>query len=141
MENQHKSDEFIRKMVRIHGMEKAPDGFTDKVMGRIKANPVIDDSPLLSTGTWIAIILGVAAMIVMIFIVDLSFFDQMFSMTGVEKASMSIFSAGFFNSMTAFFKSLHLSSISVVIISAASGLMVIERLLRKRFSEKRMLII
>ncbi len=47
MENQHKSDEFIRKLVRKQGPEKAPDNFTDKVMSRIKTNPVIDDTPLL----------------------------------------------------------------------------------------------
>ena len=71
MENQDKKDEFIRKMIRQKGREKAPANFTEVVMGRIKANPVIDDTPLLSTGTWIAIILAVAAMIVMIFTVDI----------------------------------------------------------------------
>jgi len=74
MENQYKRDEFIRKLVRKQVLEKTPDNFTDKVMGRIKDNHVIDDTPLLSTGTWIAIILGVAAMIVVIFTVDMPFF-------------------------------------------------------------------
>ena len=141
MENQHKSDEFIRKLVRKQGPEKAPDNFTEKVMGRIKTYPAIDDTPLLSTGTWIAIILGVAAMIVVIFTVDISFFDQIFSTADIQKVSMNIFSAGFFNSIATFYKGLHISSITVVIIAAAAGLVVIERLFHKRFSEKKLLIL
>jgi len=141
MENQHKIDEFIRKLVRKQGLEKAPDNFTEKVMARIKSNPLIDDTPLLSTGTWIAIILGVAALIVVIFTVDIPYFDQIFSATGIQKVSMNIFSAGFFNSMSAFFKGLHISSVTVVIVAAAVGLVVLERLLHKRFSESRLLMI
>jgi hypothetical protein len=141
MENQHKTDEFIRKLVRRQGLEKAPDNFTDKVMTRIKSNPAIDDTPLLSTGTWIAIILGVAAMIVVIFTVDIPYFDQIFSTKGIEKVSMNIFSAGFINSMASFIKGLHISSVTVVIIAAAAGLVVLERLLHKRLSATRLLMI
>jgi hypothetical protein len=85
--------------------------------------------------------LGVAAMIVMIFTVDLPFIDQMFSTKDLEKVSMNIFSAGFFESMTSFFKSLHLSNITVMIIAAAAGLALLERLLRKRFSGMNLIII
>ena len=141
MENQHKKDEFIRKLIRQKGLEKAPDNFTDKVMGRIKANLVIDDTPLFSTGTWIAIILGVAAMIVVIFTVDIPYFDQIFSATGIQKVSMNIFSEGFFSSISTFIKGLHISSVTVVIIAAAAGLVLLERLLHRRFSETRILII
>jgi hypothetical protein len=141
MENQDKRDEFIRKLVRRKGTEKVPDNFTDKVMGRIKNNNVIDDTPLLSTGTWIAIIVGLAAMIIVIFTVDMPFFDNIFSSTGIQKVSMNIFSQGFFNSIYLFFKGLNISSITVVIIAAAAGLVILERLLHRRFSETRMLII
>lgn len=141
MENQHKTDEFIRKLVREKGLEKAPDSFTDKVMGLIKTSPAIDDTPLLSTGTWIAIILGVAAIIVTIFTVDIPYVNQIFSSTGIQQVSMNIFTQGFFHSLSAFFKGLHVSSISVVIIAAAAGLVLLERLLHRRFSETRMLMI
>lgn len=141
MENQEKRDAFIRKLVRQKGVDKAPDSFTDKVMGRIKSNPVIDDTPLLSTGTWIAIILGVAAMIVLIFTVDIPYFDQIFSSAGIQKVSMNIFTEGFFNTMAAFFKGLNISSTTVVIVLAAAGLVVLERLLHRRFSETRLLVI
>jgi hypothetical protein len=141
MENQHKGDKFIRELIRKTGPEKAPDNFTDRVMNRIRINPVIDDTPLLSTGSWIAIIFGVAALIVLIFTVDMPFLDQLFTSSGIQKVSMNIFTEGFFNSMAAFFKSLHLSSTTVMIIAASAGLVILERLLHRRFSETRMLII
>lgn len=141
MENQHKTDEFIRKLIRKHGPEKAPDNFTEKVMSRIKNNSSIDDTPLLTTGTWIAIILGVAAMIVVIFTVDFSFFDQIFSTSDIQKVSIGIFSTGFINSFAAFIKGLHLSSTTLVILGAAAGLVVIERLLRRRFGSAKLLFI
>lgn len=141
MENQHKQDEFIRKLIRQNGLEKAPGNFTEKVMSRIKSSPVIDDTPLLSTGTWIAIIFGLAAMIVVIFTVDIPFFDQMFSSTGIQKVSMNIFNEGFFKSMSLFFKGLNISGTTVAIILAVAGLVVLERLFHRRFSETRLLMI
>lgn len=141
MENQDIKDDMIRKLVRQKGLENAPGNFTDKVMSRIKSNPVIDDTQLLSTGTWIAIFLGVAAMIVVIFAVDIPYIDQIFSSSGLQKVSMNIFSEGFFSSMSSFIKGLNISSVTWMIIAAAVGLVVIERLWRKRFSETRLLII
>ena len=141
MENQNKADDFIRKLVRKQGREKAPENFTEKVMSSIKNNPVIDDTPLLTTGTWIAIIVGVAAMIVVIFTVDFSFFDQIFSTTDIQKVSVNIISAGFINTMSAFFKSLHLSSSTLVILAAATGLVVIERLINRRSGSAKVLFI
>jgi len=141
METRDKQDEFIRKLILRRGIDKAPDHFTEKVMGRIKASPSIDDSPLLSTGTWIAIIAGLAAMIVVIFTVDINFFDQIFSSSNIQKVSMNIFSGGFFDTMSAFFKGLNISSITWMIVAAAAGLVLLDRLLRKRFSETRILFI
>jgi len=142
MKTQDKQNEFIRKLIQRKGVEKAPDDFTDKVMNQIKtSNPAIDDSPLLSTGTWIAIITSLAAMIVVIFTIDMPFFDSIFSSSSIQKVSMNFFSKGFFDTMAAFINSLHISGISVVIVAAAAGLFVLERLLRKRYSETGLLLI
>jgi hypothetical protein len=54
---------------------------------------------------------------------------------------MNIFSKGFITTMTSFFKGLHLSSVTWMIIAAATGLVVIERILHRRFSETWMLVI
>jgi len=141
MENNNKKDKIIRELIHLKGYEKTPDNFTDKVMGNIKSNPVIDDTPLLSTGTWIAIFIGVAAMIVMIFTLEIPYFDQVFSSSGIQQVSMNIFSNGFLNTMSAFFKGMNISSVSVVIVAATLGLITLERLLHRKFSETRILII
>jgi hypothetical protein len=141
MKPQDNHNDLIRKLVGRAGMHRAPENFTETVMSRIKTNPAIDDSPLLSTGAWIAIITGLAAMIVVIFTVDIPFFDTMFSSTGIQKVSMNIFSEGFLNTMAAFFKGLNISAVTWMIIAAALGLVVLERLLRKRFSETRIIFL
>jgi hypothetical protein len=82
-----------------------------------------------------------AAVIVFIFMVDIPYIDQIFSSTGIQKVSMNIFSRGFFDTMLSFFKGLNLSSITWMIIAAAIGLVVIDRLLRKRFTETRFLVL
>jgi hypothetical protein len=141
MKTQDKQDEFIRNLIRANGIEKAPEHFTEKVMGRIQATPSADDSPLLSRGTWIAIISGMAAMIIFIFAVDIPYLDQLFSATRVQSVSMNFFSGNLLDSMSTFFKGLNISSISIVIVAAAAGLVFLERLLRKRFSETGILFI
>jgi hypothetical protein len=141
MKTQEKQDEFIRKLVAQQGSEKAPDQLTDKIMARINAQPTIDDSPLLSKGGWIAVILGLAAVIIFIFSVNIPFVNEIFSSTGIQKVSMSVFNKGFFDTMAAFYKGLNLTSISGMIVAAGLGLVILDRLLRKRFSETRVLFI
>lgn len=141
MRTHDKQDEFIRKLVRQKRLDKAPGNFTEQVMERIKISPFIDDTPLLSTGAWIAIITGLAAMIVVIFTVDIPFFDQLFSSSSIQKVSMNIFSRGFFDTMVSFFKGLNISGISIVIVAAAGGLFLLDRLLRRRFTETGLLMI
>ena len=141
MNTQDRQDEFIRKLVQQHGVEKAPGNFTEKLMGRIQSTPSLDNTPLLSTGTWIAIIAGLAAMIVIIFTVDMPVFDNILSSSNIQKVSMNIFSQGFFNNLSSFFTSFNFSSISLMILVAAAGLVVIERMLRKRFSATNLLVI
>ncbi len=141
MKTQEKQDEFIRNLVRKQGTVKAPDNFTEKVMGRISAGRIIDDTPLLSRGTWIGIILGLAAVVTMIFMVDIPYIDQLFSASGIQKVSMNIFNEGFFSTMSSFFDRINISSITWMIIAAAVGLVVLDRILRKRFYETRMLFI
>jgi len=141
MKPQEKQDDIIRKLVARKGLEKAPDHFTGKVMGRISASPSTVDSPLLSKGGWIALIVGMAAVITVIFTIDIPYLDQLFTSTGIQRVSMNIFTQGFLETMSSFVKGLNLSSISLMIIAAAAGLVVLDRLLRKRFSETGLLVI
>ncbi|MBP6872265.1 MAG: hypothetical protein KBC43_09680 [Bacteroidales bacterium] len=139
MKPQAENDDLIRNLVRRKGIEKAPDHFTDKVMERINSPALADDSPLISRGTLLAIIVGVAAMIVVILTVDIPYFDNLFSSDRIQKISMNIFTDGFFRTMASFFR--EFSSITWVVIGAALGLVLIDRILRKRFSETKGMMI
>lgn len=141
MKPQEKQDDIIRKLVARKGLEKAPDHFTDKVMGRISASPSSIDSPLLSKGAWVGLIVGMAAVIAVIFTIDIPYLDQLFTSTGIQRVSMNIFTQGFLETLTSIVKGLNLSSISLMIVVAATGLVVLDRLLRKRFSETGLLVI
>ncbi len=141
MENQHIHDDFIRKIVTGKGPERAPDGFTDRLMAKIAANPALDDSPLLSKGTWIALILAAAALIVFILFIDIPFFNEFFSTTRIQSVSMNFFSGEFLTSMSAFFKGLNISGITVAIVLAAAGLVVLERLLQRKFYSAKLLML
>ena len=74
MKTQEKQDEFIRKLISRKGVETTPADFTERVMGRIKTTPAADDSPLLSKGSWIALILGMAAVITLIVVAAIYYF-------------------------------------------------------------------
>lgn len=141
MNTRDNKDDLIRKLVLQKGIDKAPDHFTEKVMGKIKSSPAADTTPLLSTGTWILLFAGLAAAITIIFLIDIPFFDNVFSSSNIEKVSMNIFTNGFFETMSSFFKSLNLTSITWMTIAAALGLVILDRILRKRFSETRILMI
>lgn len=141
MENQNNNHDFIKELVGKNGLEQSPEQFTEKVMARLAVKPSFaEDTPLLSRGTWIAIFLSVAALIVVIFTVDLPFIDRMFTTGEIQKISMSIISEGFLHSMTAFFQRLNVSGITVAIILAAAGLIVMERLLKRRFGANLLII-
>ncbi|MFO7614460.1 MAG: hypothetical protein R6W71_07460 [Bacteroidales bacterium] len=142
MENQNNNHDFIRELAGNSGLEQAPDRFTENVMARLTVTPSLaEDIPLLSRGTWIAIFLSVAALIVVIFTVEMPFIDRMFSTVRIQQISMSIITEDFLNSMTTFFQGLNFSGITVAIILAAAGLVVMERLLKRRFSQTNILMI
>lgn len=134
-------DDFIKKMMVRQGIEKAPEDFTQKVMLKVKAAGPVKEPPLLSPGGWLAIVLAVAAFITMIFVVDLPFLDSMFSSTGIRQ-----FTAGFFSGdrVQAFFgiiRGFSLNQISLIILVAAACLVVIERLISRKFFEANLLMI
>lgn len=126
-------EEFIRKIIRQKGVEEAPGHLTDRIMSKIQESPATKEAPLLSPGAWIAIISSVAALLIMIFVVDIPFFGNLFSPSEMEKISSEVVSANFLDSFLAFFKSIHLSSITFTIIAAAVFLVLLERLVLRRF--------
>jgi len=122
-------------------MERAPEGFTEKVMMRIQAVGAVKEPPLLSISSWIAIFLGLAALLIMIFVIDIPFFDRMMTSTGMHEFTSYLVSKNPFQSFVGIFKGLNLSSISLVIIVAAAVLGILERLIFRKISSANLLIL
>lgn len=141
MEDQHKRDALIRKLVGKKGAETPPADFTDKLMARIKTETRADDSPLLSKGSWVAIFLAAAAVIIFILVVDIPVFQQLFSASGIQKVSMNVFSGDLLSSLSSLFDGLKVSGITLAIIVAAAGLFLLERILHRRLSDAGMCLI
>lgn len=86
MEELFDKDDAIGRLVREEGLLKTSSGFTARVMHRVNELPQKAEStyePLLSKGTWISIVIGVA--ILTIFsrfavssdqVTDIAFFDR-----------------------------------------------------------------
>lgn len=137
MEDQDKRDRLIRELVGKVGAETPSAGFTEKLMARVKSQPAADDTPLLTRGTWISLVLAVAAVIFFIFTLDIPVFSRVFSASGMQKVSMDLFSIGFFNTMAEFFKNLEISGISLSILLAATGLALLERAIHQKITDAR----
>lgn len=134
-------EDFIRKIVRMKGPEKAPDGMTDKIMSRISTHSVAADVPLLSTGAWIAIIVSAAALFIFVFVIDIPIFGDLISSTGILNIPSNVFTEGFMSSIFSFFKGIHISSISLTIIGAAALLGLMERLFFRKITGFYLMII
>lgn len=140
MENPNSNESFIRNLVGKKGLETPGKDFTDKVMAKIQAQHLTDETPLFSKGTWIAIFLAAAAVIVSIFTIDLAFMDRIFSSARIQKVSMDVFSDGFLQTMSSFIEDLDVSGISVAILLASTGLIILERVIRRRFADARLFL-
>ena len=134
-------DDFIRKMITRQGLEKAPSGFTEKVMLKVKAAGPVKDSPLLSPGGWFAIVIALAALVTMVFVIDIPYFDKMMSAKGIQQFSSGIFSGDRIQAFFGIFQGFSLNLVSLVILIAAACLFVIERLVSRKFFSINLLMI
>ena len=141
MENDGIRDDFLRDLVRKKEKETLSPDFTSRVMGRIKMESSSANEPLLQPWVWISLAAAFVIFVIVIFTVDVPFVNSLFSATGMEKISLNIFSAQFFSSFSNFFKGIHLTSITIMIVVAAGVLLIIDRLLRHRQPSSKLLII
>jgi len=132
MEKDLKRDEFIRKLVSQQRPDKAPEGFTGKVMDKLipAIEPVREH--ILSPLAWGAIFLGIAALIITMIFVDIPFISNFFSSTGIQKISLDIFSGKFYESFIRFFKELNVNAIGIAIVIGFISLIILERIISRR---------
>jgi len=140
MEKNKNNEAFLRDLLRREETERAPAGFTEAVMGRVQAAETRHEG-VLSTGTWIAILLGAAALVTTFIFIDMPFIDKLFSSSGIQRLSMNLFSNQFntlFGSIFAFMKQ---NLIGFIIFLAFISLVIVERFISKKRSIPSLLII
>ena len=81
------SDQFFKDLFRQERVERAPEGFADRVMSAIEAETdlVADESGLFSRSNWwmwASMVIALGGLVSMVFFVDFSFMGGIF--TGVE---------------------------------------------------------
>ena len=141
METEERKDRFIRDLIRQQPQEKAPEGFTDTVMGKIRAAGESEHEPILSPMTWFAIFLGAAAVVATMLFLDIPVINDIFSSSGIQKLSFNIFSKPFYESFVSIFKGIHIDHTALVIIGAVLSLFIIERVLAARRSSQGLMIL
>jgi hypothetical protein len=141
MEKEKHNDEFIRELVRRQEPERASSGFTEAVMGKVQATIEPKPERIFSTGTWIAIFLGAAALVVTFIFIDMPFIDNLFSSDGIQKVSMNLFTNSFYDVFGSFFVFMKQNLIGFMIFLAFLSLVIVERIISRRRSVQAFLII
>ena len=140
METEEKKDEFIRKLVKQQAPEKAPEGFTEKVMKKLPAAGEKAHEPIFSPVIWFVIFLGAAAIIATFLFLDIPLINDIFSSSGIKDFSLNFFSDRFFKSFLSIFQGINIDANIIIIIAAIISLVVIERIWASRRSSQGLML-
>ena len=129
------NDVFFKRLFNDKNIERAPEGFADRVMQAIGVEETESVQSKWSwSGWWLwgSIFLGIAALITVVFFVDFSFMGSIFSGVELDGSRVANFvqnlGAGILNA----FEGFNLSSTSIIILVAIGLLIFAERIIRKR---------
>ena len=141
MEKDLKRDEFIRKLVSQQAPEKAPEGFSERVMERLQPETVQPHTHILSPLAWAGIFVGATALIIIMFFVDIPFLPDFFSSTGMQKLSLNVFNSSFYDSFVRFFKGMNINAIGIAIVIGFISLVALERIISRKRSAHRLILL
>jgi hypothetical protein len=141
MEREQHRDEFIRKIVGRQTPDKAPEGFTVKVMDKLQPDSAPVHEHILSPTAWIGIFAGIAALIITMFFVDLPFLSNFFSSTGIQKLSLDVFNGNFYESFIRFFKEMNINAIGIAIAIGFISLVFLERIISRRKAQHGLILL
>lgn len=141
-QNEH-NDELFRELFKQRGIEKAPEGFADKVMSAIEAEtePSTEKWWALS-GLWLwgSIVFGFICLVGMVFFIDFSFMGSIVAGIEVDGSLFTQFIQQFGTGMASIFENFNISTITISILVALVFLFIIDRLFRRKPSvEMRMI--
>lgn len=131
----NKNEEILRELFAHSRTDKAPKGFTDRVMDRVAGEPLPEASERWSPGGWWfwgSVGIGLVGLVVMVFLLDFSFMGTIFDGIEVDGSRAALFFEKFGAGMTVFFESFRFTTISVIILITVVALVLADRLLRRR---------
>jgi len=130
-------DDFLKNLIKNSEIEKPSENFTNKVMGKIQSEIITipaEDEPLLSKKYWLLIATGFVAVLIILFVFDFSFINNLFTGISVEKIEITTITGNLVNSFRNIFSSIKISSISIVVIAAISSLFLLDKFLKKKIT-------
>lgn len=129
------NDVFFKRLFNEDAIEKAPDGFADRVMQAIgleEAEAVQSRWSWSGWWLWGSIFLGVAALVTIVFFVDFSFMGSIFSGVELDGSRIANFVQYIGSGIVNAFQDFSISSTSIVIFMALGMLILAERMIRRR---------
>ena len=130
--NSHKEDELIRKMVRLRGIDKPSPGFADKVMNAVNQKHEDIFDRLLEPRVWIYFAAGIAAITALVLWVDIPVITDIFSPTGFRNLGSLRSYANIITSLGDIISGIKFNTTTLIILGTAASLLVFDRIIRWR---------
>lgn len=133
--NEKKNEDLFKDLFKTQDLEKAPEGFADKVMFAIEAEAApIKESGWSYSGwyLWASLLAGVVGLVFIVFFVDFSFMESIFSGIELDGTRVSAFVSSMGNGFQKIYDSFSVSSLSITIIGAIIALFFIDRVFRRK---------
>jgi hypothetical protein len=130
-------DKYIEKLLKKGGTETAPADFTQKVMEQVDPEPDVASDRLFSPLQWGLVGLALVAAVVTLFLLDVSFLNNIFSFK-ITELNISLDGGKFVNWVNTLFESLKMSTVTFMALAAILILLGLERLLRHGFGRANM---
>ena len=130
-------DDFLKDLIKNSEIEKPSENFTNKVMGKIQSETITipaEDEPLLSKKYWLLIAAGFVSVLIILFVFDLSFINNLFTGISIEKIEITTITGNLVNSFRDIFSSIKISSISIVVIAAIASLFLLDKFLKRKIT-------
>ena len=129
------NDVFFKRLFNDKSIEKAPDGFSDRVMHAIGVEEATEVHSRWSwSGWWLwgSIVLALGALVTVVFFVDFSFMGSIFNGISVDEAALGKFSEEVGRELLGIQEGFSISPLTVTIVIAIIALIVADRLMRRR---------
>lgn len=134
---ENNNDRFFNGLFKQERLEKAPDGFADRVMSAIEAETdlIADKGRIFSLNNWwmwASIALALGGLVTVIFFVDFSFMGSLFSGVELDGSRIGNFIQYLGTGIVSAFEGFTVSSTSVIIIISIVALVLADRFLRRK---------